>query len=38
MPYVEPTRGLHRKHGLAECGPFVRYVEDPDSVFMTQAL
>lgn len=38
MPFFEPARSLYRKHGFDECGPFARYVADPNSVFMTLAL
>ena len=37
-PFFEPARRLYRKHGFAECGPFAKYVDDPNSVFMTLAL
>ena len=38
MPYFEPAHALYRKFGFRPCGPFNGYVEDPNSVFMTQEL
>lgn len=38
MPFFAPARGLYRKFGFVECGPFASYVEDPNSVFMTKEL
>jgi putative acetyltransferase len=29
------ARGMYRKHGFVDCGPFGSYFEDPRSVFMT---
>jgi putative acetyltransferase len=34
----EPARKLYGKFGFKKCGPFVGYVEDPNSVFMTREL
>lgn len=34
----EPARGLYAKFGFRECGPFVGYVADPNSTFMTREL
>ena len=34
----EPARRLYAKFGFLPCGPFADYVEDPNSVFMTQEL
>lgn len=33
-----PARSLYLRHGFEYCGPFVGYVEDPYSVFMTRLL
>ncbi|HKQ39662.1 MAG TPA: GNAT family N-acetyltransferase [Verrucomicrobiae bacterium] len=38
MPYFEPARAMYRKFGFGICGPFNGYVEDSNSVFMTQEL
>jgi len=38
MPYFEPAHQLYRKFGFRTCPPFVGYVEDPNSVFMTREL
>jgi len=35
MAYFEPARRLYRKAGFKECGPFVGYKPDPNSVFFT---
>jgi putative acetyltransferase len=34
----EPARRLYAKFGFKNCGPFVGYVDDPNSVFMTREL
>jgi putative acetyltransferase len=33
--YFQPARALYARHGFVECPPFVGYVLDPNSVFMT---
>jgi putative acetyltransferase len=38
MELFEPARRLYGKFGFKNCGPFVGYVEDPNSVFMTREL
>jgi putative acetyltransferase len=38
MPFFEPARQLYLKFGFRPCAPFVGYVEDPNSVFMTREL
>ena len=38
MPYFAPAHALYRKFGFKDCGPFVGYVEDANSVFMTREL
>jgi putative acetyltransferase len=35
MDGFAPARALYEKFGFAPCAPFVGYVEDPNSVFMT---
>ena len=32
------ARSLYAKFGFAQCGPFDKYVDDPNSVFMTKSL
>ena len=36
--YFEPARKLYRRFGFVDCAPFADYIEDPNSVFMTQEL
>jgi putative acetyltransferase len=36
--YFEPARTLYASFGFARCRPFGRYIEDPNSVFMTREL
>lgn len=36
QPPFEPARRLYARFGFEFCGPFVGYVEDPNSVFMTR--
>jgi putative acetyltransferase len=36
MDYFEPARRLYASLGFMKCGPFGTYIEDPNSVFMTQ--
>jgi putative acetyltransferase len=38
MKFFEPAHRLYAKFGFQRCGPFVGYVEDPNSVFMTREL
>lgn len=38
MEAFAPARGLYRRFGFRECGPFADYVEDPYSTFMTREL
>ena len=38
MDYFAPARAMYRRHGFRDCAHFGRYVEDPNSVFMTMAL
>ena len=38
MEFFAPARALYRRAGFEPCAPFGSYVEDPLSVFMTQAL
>jgi putative acetyltransferase len=34
----EPAHRLYERFGFARCGPFVGYVDDPNSVFMSTSL
>lgn len=36
--FFVPARALYAKHGFVPCGPFDRYEEDPNSVFMTKVV
>jgi putative acetyltransferase len=36
--YFAPARAFYRRHGFVDCEPFVGYVDDPNSVFMTLAV
>lgn len=36
--YFRPAVELYRRNGFIECAPFDKYVEDPNSIFMTKAL
>src|SRR5262245_38466969 len=38
MGYFEPARRLYTSFGFRRCDPFDKYVEDPNSVFMTREL
>jgi putative acetyltransferase len=38
MAYFEPARRLYAAFGFVECAPFGKYVEDPNSTFMTLEL
>jgi len=38
MAAFAPARSLYTRFGFRPCGPFVDYVEDPYSVFMTREL
>ena len=38
MDFFEPARTLYSNFGFVRCAPFDRYIEDPNSVFMTKAL
>lgn len=38
MDYFDSARKLYSKFGFKRCAPFVNYVEDPNSVFMTKKL
>ena len=38
MDYFEPARRLYATFGFARCGPFDKYIEDPNSVFMTKEI
>ncbi len=38
MPAFEPARRLYASFGFEYCPPFDKYVEDPNSVFMTRSL
>ena len=38
MPYFGPAHALYRKFGFVPCSPFTGYVEDANSLFMTQEL
>ncbi|MDI9240021.1 GNAT family N-acetyltransferase [Lysobacter sp. LF1] len=38
MAYFEPARRLYASFGFVPCAPFDRYVDDPNSVFMTRLL
>ena len=38
MDGFKPSRALYRRFGFEICPPFGRYVEDPNSVFMTRQL
>jgi len=33
--YFRPALALYRNHGFTECPPFVGYIDDPNSVFMS---
>jgi putative acetyltransferase len=35
MNYFAAARAMYRRNGFRDCGPFGKYVEDPNSVFMT---
>lgn len=36
--YFKPAQALYRAHGFQPCAPFERYIEDPNSLFMTLLL
>ena len=38
QPEFAPARALYRRFGVAPCGPFGGYAEDPCSTFMTRTL
>jgi putative acetyltransferase len=38
MDYFAAARALYRRAGFRECGPFAKYLPDPNSVFMTMTL
>ncbi len=38
MDFFTPAHRLYAKHGFAPCGPFGKYVDDPNSAFMTMLL
>ena len=38
MDYFEPARTLYANFGFVRCAPFDKYLEDPNSVFMTKEL
>ena len=38
MDYFEPARKLYSNFGFVRCAPFDKYIEDPNSVFMTKEL
>lgn len=38
MNYFKPAQKLYARFGFKYCPPFGRYVEDPNSVFMTREL
>ena len=38
MDYFEPARRLYARFGFERCGPFDKYIEDPNSVFMTKEI
>jgi putative acetyltransferase len=38
MRYFEPARKLYASFGFTRCQPFASYVEDPNSVFMTEGI
>jgi putative acetyltransferase len=38
MDYFEPARRLYSGFGFVRCAPFDRYIEDPNSVYMTKEL
>lgn len=38
MDYFEPARTLYASFGFARCGPFDKYIEDPNSVFMSREI
>ena len=33
--YFAPARSFYARHGFVECGPFGKYTQDPNSVFMS---
>lgn len=38
MAFFAPAHRLYARHGFERCGPFGKYVDDPNSVFMTREL
>ncbi len=34
--FFAPARALYAAHGFVPCAPFGRYVDDPNSVFLTR--
>ena len=38
QPFFEPAYQLYRRYGFTDCEPFVSYVPDPHSRFMTREL
>jgi putative acetyltransferase len=38
MPEFAPARALYTQYGFAYRGPFAKYMDDPNSVFMTKKL
>jgi putative acetyltransferase len=38
MDYFEPARRLYATFGFTRCRPFGKYIEDPNSVFMTRKI
>ena len=38
MDYFEPARRLYASFGFTRCGPFDKYIEDPNSVFMSRGI
>jgi len=38
MQFFEPARKLYLNHGFQVCAPFGKYIEDPNSVFMSKII
>lgn len=36
MAFFDAARSLYQKYGFVECEPFGKYIEDPNSTFMTR--
>lgn len=38
FPEFGPARALYTRYGFEYCGPFAKYIDDPNSVFLTKKL